>query len=193
MSRENSKERILIAARQLLESQAWAGVGLAEVAHAAGVSRQAIYLHFGSRPTLLLALVEYVDQVEGLGELVAEVEAAPTGRERLDRLAWLNSIYEPRIRAVVMAHDAARHDDPDLEQAWQDRMERRRGLYRRVVKRLEEEGALAEGLSRKEAVDLLWALLAPRVHQDLVGDRGWSAGRYERRMREVLRGALLRK
>ena len=193
MSSSDTRERILTAARKLLEERAWAGVGLGEVARAAGVSRQAIYLHFGSRAALLLALVDYVDEVEGLSELVARVEDASSGAEQLDRLAWLNSVYEPRIRSVVIAHDAARRHDADLEEAWQDRMERRRGLYRRTVRRLEAEGALAAGLTRKDAVDLMWALLGPRVHEDLVSDRGWSARRYETHMRTVLRGALARR
>jgi AcrR family transcriptional regulator len=192
VSSTDTRERILTAARELLEQRAWAGVGLGEVARAAGVSRQAIYLHFGSRAALLLALVDYVDEVEGLAELVARVDDASSGAEQLDRLAWLNSVYEPRIRSVVIAHDAARRHDADLEQAWQDRMERRRSLYRRTVRRLEAERALAAGLTRKDAVDLIWALLGPRVHEDLVGDRGWSARRYETHMRNVLRGALLR-
>ena len=193
MSSGDTRERILTAARRLLEDHAWAGVGLGEVARAAGVSRQAIYLHFGSRAALLLALVDYVDQVEGLGELVARVENAPSGTEQLDRLAWLNSVYEPRIRSVVLAHDAARREDTDLEEAWQDRMERRRGLYRRTVRRLHAEGALAADLTQKDAVALMWALLGPHVHEDLVSDRGWSARRYETHMRTVLRGALLRR
>jgi hypothetical protein len=94
---------------------------------------------------------------------------------------------------VVVAHDAARRQDADLEEAWQDRMERRRSLYGRTVRRLEAEGALAAGLSRKDAVDLIWALLGPRVHEDLVSGRGWSARRYGTRMRTVLRSALLRR
>ena len=183
-----TREKILEAARRLLESNAWSGVGLGEVAKAAGVSRQAIYLHFGSRSALLLALVEYVDEAEGLGELIEQVSDAGSGVEGLDRLVWLNSVYEPRIHTVVVAHDAARRTDPDLEAAWQDRMRRRRALYRGVVDRLGAEGALA--LPRNDAVDLLWALLGPRVHEDLVVERGWSRKRYEEHMSALLRGAI---
>src|SRR3712207_7696672 len=42
--------------------------------------------HFGSRAALLLALVEHVDETEGLGDLVERVLAASTGAEQLDRL-----------------------------------------------------------------------------------------------------------
>jgi AcrR family transcriptional regulator len=122
MSSTETRERILSAARGLLED-GQLDAGLERVAKAAGVSRQAIYLHFGSRPALLLALVEFVDRSEGLSELSAQVRVAPTGVEALDRLVRMNATYEPRIRAVALAHDIARRSDPDLEAAWQDRME----------------------------------------------------------------------
>jgi AcrR family transcriptional regulator len=187
-----TRRRILESARELLESEARPDIGLEQVAKHAGVSRQAIYLHFGSRGALLLALVEHVDESEGLAELTGRVRAAPSALEALDLLAWLNAEYEPRIRAVARAHDVARRGDPELEAAWQDRMRARRALYTGVVKRLDDEGRLVEGLTTKEAVDLVWALLGSRVHEDLVVERGWSRRRYEDRVRTLLRKAVTR-
>jgi AcrR family transcriptional regulator len=191
MSSTDTKQRILDAARLLLETEARPDIGLEQIAKAAGVSRQAIYLHFGSRGALLLSLVDHVDRSEGLAGLTQRVRDAPTGTEALDGLVWLNAVYEPRIRAVALAHDAARRADPELEAAWQDRMGRRRGLYREVVKRLADEGALARGVTTQEATDLIWALLGSRVHEDLVSERGWSRRRYEARLRTILHSALL--
>jgi AcrR family transcriptional regulator len=187
-----TRTRILDAARALLESEARPDIGLEQIARRAGVSRQAIYLHFGSRGALLLALAEHVDETEGLAGLTARVREAGSGREALDRLVWLNAEYEPRIRAVAHAHDVARRADPDLEAAWQDRMRARRALYAEVVERLKDEGELAEGLTATQAVDLIWALLSSRVHEDLVVDRGWSRRRYEDRLRTLLHGAVVR-
>jgi AcrR family transcriptional regulator len=192
MSSTATRRRILEAARELLESEAGPDIGLEQVAKQAGVSRQAIYLHFGSRGALLLALAEYVDESEGLSDLSGRVRAADSALEALDLLAWLNAEYEPRIRAVAHAHDVARRGDPELEAAWQGRMRARRALYAHVVKRLDDEGKLAEGLTTKEAVDLVWALLGSRVHEDLVVERGWSRRRYEDRLRALLRKAVTR-
>jgi AcrR family transcriptional regulator len=187
---EATRTRILEAARELLESHAWPTVGLEGVARAAGVSRQAIYLHFGSRAALLLALVDHVDRTEGLTALVARVHDAPTGTEALQRLVHLNAVYEPRIRAVATAHDAARRIDDDLEAAWQNRMRRRRDLCRHVIARLDDDGALSQRLERTVATDLLWALLGSRVHEDLVGSRRWSRRRYETYLLAALHCAL---
>lgn len=191
MSSERTRVAILTAARSLLETERWPSVGLGEIAAAAGVSRQALYLHFGSRDALLMALVRWIDEVEGVAELAGHVLDAPTGAEAIDRLVRMNARYEPRIRAVVRAHDAGRHADPDLERAWQDRMRERRRLYRRIVQRLQDEGALAPGLSAGDATDLMWAILGSRLHEDLIDDRRWSAERYERGVGRVLRGLLL--
>jgi AcrR family transcriptional regulator len=192
MSSSGTRERILEAARALLESEARPDIGLEQIAKRAGVSRQAIYLHFGSRGALLLALAEHVDEAEGLSELTRRVRDARSGGEALELLVWLNAAYEPRIRAVAHAHDLARRGDPDLEAAWQDRMRARRALYADVVRRLEDDDELAEGLTSREAVDLIWALLSSRVHEDLVVDRGWSRRRYEERLGTLLRAAVTR-
>ena len=125
---------------------------------------------------------EHVDAGRAVLETIA-LEDADLGDRRFDKVFAFNVApfwQEPEAALGAVREHLARDGAIYL-------------FYRRVVKRLEEEGALAEGLSRKEAVDLLWALLSPRVHEDLVGERRWSAARYERRMREVLRGALLRK
>ena len=57
----STRERILTATRRLLEGGR-VNVGLEDVAKRAGVSRQAVYLIFGSRAQLLLALVDAMDR-----------------------------------------------------------------------------------------------------------------------------------
>lgn len=53
-------ERILEAAASLLSARGFHGVGMGEVARAAGVSRQALYLHFASKSELFVAASEYI-------------------------------------------------------------------------------------------------------------------------------------
>ncbi len=54
MSSENSetRDRILDAAWTLLEEKAGSGVRMSDIARQAGISRQAVYLHFASRTEL---------------------------------------------------------------------------------------------------------------------------------------------
>ncbi len=55
MSSENieTRTRILDATVRMLEEQGGRGVRMGDIAKAAGISRQAVYLHFSSRAELL--------------------------------------------------------------------------------------------------------------------------------------------
>jgi AcrR family transcriptional regulator len=182
---------ILEAARRLLEERGFHGVGLESVATAAGVSRQSIYVHFGSKAKLLLALVAHVDEREGLPDLADAVERAPSAVEALDRFVDLVATLTPRVYRIAAVLDSARHDAPEAEAAWSDRMTRRRRRCGQIASRLADEGRLARGWSRDEAADFLWATTGLRVWEDLVVHRGWSSARFRRHLRRVLWQALV--
>jgi AcrR family transcriptional regulator len=196
MSRAKPKERadtrtaILGAARRLLEDRGYHGVGLDHIARAAGVSRQAVYLHFGSKAGLLLALVDWIDQTGPLPGLIRRVEEATTGLEALDRLMELHATYLPQILRSATVLESARRTDPDAAAAWADRMRRRYRAARSVVERLAREGMLAEGLTVPEAADLLWALASIQTCEQLIVARGWSQRRYEHHLKRVARRVL---
>lgn len=183
--------RILTAARRLLEERGYHGVGLKSVAAAAGVSRQSIYLHFGSKAQLLLALVAHVDEEEGLPDLARAVESAPTAIDALHRYVELVATLTPRVHRTAAALDEARQEASDAAAAWSDRMTSRRRRCARIVKRLDAEGRLAPGWSREDASDFLWATTSVRVWEDLVVERSWSSARFRRHLRRVLERALV--
>jgi AcrR family transcriptional regulator len=178
VSRDRSvrtRTAILDAARRLLEERGGAGdIRLEDIAAAAGVSRQAVYLHFGSRSGLLLALVAYVDEVEELGELARPVREAASGVEELEAFVGLQAEYTPRIYAAARAVDELRRRDEAMAAAWNDRMARRREACARIVARLAQEGSLALGWTTSEAADALFALTSIRTWEDLVVDRRLS-------------------
>src|SRR5579885_3465106 len=72
----DTRERILDAAWRLLEQSQGQGVRLEDIARAAGVSRQAVYLHFGSRTELFIATARYVDEVHRLPERIERIKRA---------------------------------------------------------------------------------------------------------------------
>jgi AcrR family transcriptional regulator len=191
-SASTTRSVILDAARRLLEAHGYHGVGLDAIAREAGVSRQAVYLHFESKAGLLLALVEHVDEGHDLAGRTARIERAGSGAAMLDALVLHSASYTPLIYRIATVLETARRNDPDAEAAWQNRMANRYAGQSRLVQRLAAEGALAAGWSLEAATDLLWALTSIRVWEDLVIGRGWSKRRYVRHLRAVLRGALVR-
>ena len=81
-----TRQRILDATWDLLVERGSGDVPLEEVARAAGVSRQTVYAHFGSRTDLLVALVEGYKERVGYDALVAPVLSAPTAGDALHEL-----------------------------------------------------------------------------------------------------------
>lgn len=189
--KERTRFRILESARRLLLERGYYGVGLEEVAREAGVSRQAIYLHFKSKADLLVALAQHVDETIGIPEILQPVQQAKTALEALDAWVAAYAAIEPQIYDLASIIYAARRSDEPAEAAWQDRMAFRRENIRQGMERLQEEGLLAEGWTVDEAADFAWALLSVHTYEYLVVERGWPMDQYLRRLQAILRSILV--
>jgi AcrR family transcriptional regulator len=191
-SKPETRLAILGAARQLLEERGYFGVGLEDIAAAAGVSRQAIYLHFGSKSNLLLELARHIDESQGLPALIGQFRSAPTSLEAMDQLIHVVATYGPRVLRIALVMDGARQSDADALAAWRDRMMSRLGGMRWVIEWIARDGLLAPGWTVEDAAEWWWALSSPQVQELLTEVRHWSASKYEAAMRRSVRAALIR-
>lgn len=193
MSSEDGGTRVTIleAARRLVTEPGRRSVSMAEIASAAGVSRQGVYLHFETRTQLLVALVRHVDEVHGFADLVRKCERAGDARAILSEFIGAWAGYVARITDVARAMRAAAATDVDAALAWRDRMSGFTGVCARFVERLEAEGALADQWSVSAAADFLATLLSIANWQELIEERGWSRPRYVRAMRWSVEQSLL--
>jgi AcrR family transcriptional regulator len=190
VSSPNSKILILEAALSLIAKRGGADVTMAEIAKAAKVSRQAVYLHFTDRADLLVNLIRYTDEKRGLDEEIRKIEQAPTGMAQLRAMASLQARTNPGIWAQARAFEAVRRTDKAADRSWRDRLQHRLEGCRAIVARLQKEGSLRPGLDPETAADLLWNITSLRTWEDLVLDRKWSARQYEVRITELLFLAL---
>ena len=118
MSRgKTSKQAILEGTLAALESGEVDAFNMGKVASRAGISRQALYLHFASRSELAIETARYGDERYGIESELAPVLAATTGTELLDAFARFVTRYNPKIYPIVRAADALRFDHPD-ESPW---------------------------------------------------------------------------
>lgn len=163
-----------------------------DVAEAAGVSRQAVYDHFGSRAELMVATVRYGDEVLGLDERLRRYRAATGGAERLGAFVEFWGNYVPEIHGIARALMAARETDEAVAAAWDDRMGVVYEACRDIVQRLRRDGMLVPGWSLDEAADVLWTMLSIRNWESLVLERGWSVSRYVDRMQQLTKRAFVR-
>ena len=163
---------------------------MGEIATAAKLSRQGLYLHFADRAALLMALVVYVDEKRRLPQNIQRIIEAPTGLAALREMVALQARLNPSVWPVARALDAVRRVDEDAERAWQDRLKRRLDGCRSVVARMRADGTLRNGLSAESAAELLWTMTSLRTWEDLVLSRGWTRSQYEHLLTNALVAAL---
>ena len=187
-----TRTRILEATRRLMEERRGQGVRMRDVADAAGISRQAVYDHFGSRARLLVATTHYVDEVPALEQRRRRFQAATTGVERLEAYVEFWGNYIPEVYGMSKALLAVRETDEAAAAAWDDRMGAVRESCRITIEALHRDGMLAPEWSRDEAIDLMWTMLSIRNWEQLTIECGWSIGQYVGRMQNLLKRALER-
>ncbi|AHY45991.1 Transcriptional regulator [Rubrobacter radiotolerans] len=191
ISGAETRSRILEAAWELVgERGSTNGVTVAEIAAAAGVSRQLVYFHFENRAGLLAAMARHHDVASGFAERVAACGELPPakGLEELVR-AWLG--YIPEILPVARALEAAEISGEEGGAAWRDRMGSLWKVFRDAVGRVEKDGQLAEGWTVRTAADWVWARSHLDTWQHLVVECGWSSEDYEEQtVRSILAEVL---
>lgn len=174
----STRERILDAARELVEARPTAVLSISDVARATGISRQALYLHFPDRSALLLAVVEHVDDREDLAAWIAAVEAAADGPAQVRAWVDMQARRNPKIASLARALDQARHGDDPTSAAWRDRTANRMRGATAIVRRLRREGRVHRSWTTAEAATLMWELVSFRVWDDLVNEAGLTPDRY---------------
>ena len=193
MSSGNSitRVRILTEARSLLEEQPGATVTMGQIAERAGVSRQALYLHFADRASLFLEIGRMVDAMERTPERQRRVDEAATARQALREAIALQAYLKPKLQGLATAIDVLRRTDPAADAAWKEREHARLQRCEELVRRLASEGDLSAGWDAHGAARCLWAVTSQRVWDDLVVDQGWSTDEYCSHLTRLLEAALL--
>ncbi|WP_338548998.1 TetR/AcrR family transcriptional regulator [Roseovarius phycicola] len=183
--------RILKAAWKLLDSNPGVAARMSDIAKKAGVSRQALYLHFPNRTELFIATTRYQDAQFGVDDLLAESRVAKTGRDRLDAFVRAWGDYIPKIYAVAKTLMVMKETDEDAAQAWSERMGDMREGCAAAVEALKRDGALTKSLTVNEATDILWTLLSISTWEQLTKDCGWSQAAYISHLRILCRHILI--
>ncbi len=180
-----TRTRILVATVEMLEEHGGRGVRMGDIAKAAGISRQAVYLHFTSRAQLLEATTKYLDELLDLDRRLAPSRAAKRGVDRLALYIEFWGDYVPEIYGVAKALLLVQDTDEAAAAAWRDRMLAMRDGCRAAIDALHSDGKLAPGWTPKRATDVLWTMLLVPNWENLTGECGWSTQQYVRWMKAV--------
>jgi AcrR family transcriptional regulator len=173
--KDDTRLRLLDAARKLLIERGFHGVGLEDIAEAAGVSRQAVYKsHFASKAELLMALARHQQVAEKFAELTQPIAAAQSGPAMLEESIRATVRIETRVHALSMVFCTAALSDEGAAAAWQERLEVKRGVLRTALLRVDAEGRLSAAWKLEDAVDMISEMLSVETYQHLVVERGWK-------------------
>ncbi|WP_188316853.1 TetR/AcrR family transcriptional regulator [Solihabitans fulvus] len=153
---EETRERILGAARRILAGKGVVQVTIDSVAREADVSRQTVYNAFGSKSGLLEALCDALANRGRLDRLAGAMtqgspDAALAGFVEVFCRFWAaDRVVTRRLRGLAVA-------DRDLDRVLRERDERRRHGLRALLRLFPE---LVDGSAepQDDLVDLLWTL-----------------------------------
>ena len=175
---EQTRQRVVAAARRALVRGVYSKVTIDEIAREAGVAYPTVYAAFGTK----LALADAVIAADW-PHIAAALAAFDAARENVDAGQWLRNlaamsrrIYEPCADLMRFLRESG---DPELLARYR---EVERGRYMRLEplrQMLEKEARPRSELTAAEAVDVVWAVTGPDHYIELVFERGWTADRYE--------------
>jgi AcrR family transcriptional regulator len=171
--RPETRTQILEAARALFEELGYYGAGLEAVAKKAGVSRQAIYLHFPSKAELLTALHLHVFDTDVVPALRRHpITDAMSGLDVLDATIAVDVEIVARVWRIHESLTVARRQHPEVDQTLIPREEEHYEGLLDVGRRLERDGALPPTMPVGLFADMLWGLMNIGTYRNLVIERG---------------------
>lgn len=189
--REDTRTAILEAARGVFEEQGYFGGALEAVAKKAGVSRQAIYLHFDSKAELLTALHLHIYETDVVPAIERHpIWTAPSALDALDAVIAVDAEVASKVWRIHEALVVARRHHPEVDETLRPREEERYQELVRLGRWLKKEGELPPKVRVGTFADMLWGLGSLGTFQNLVIERGWSIGRWTRWVRETIRAQL---
>ena len=189
--RPETRTSILTAARELFEEQGYHGAGLEAVAKRAGVSRQAIYLHFTSKAELLTALHAHIYETDVAPTLERyPIWSAATALEGLNASIAVDAEVASKVWRIHEALVVARRHHPEVDETLRPREAERYDEIVRLGRWLKKEGALPPRMRVGTFADIMWGLISIGTFHSLVIERGWSLNRFVAWVRQVMQAQL---
>ncbi len=168
------------------------GVPLTEIAIAARVSVQNVYVSFRNKRTLAREALQFA--VHGPGadlppheqpwfrEVVAAVDGAVAVR------VWVENLLPVYARVAPLAPMFI--SEPELADVWARSEKLRMFGFRQVMSVIAPKGKLSPGLDLESAVQVMFVHLGPLVYQQFVGGMLWAPERWGAFTSDLLTSAI---
>lgn len=173
-----TRARVVGAATELFVERGYLDTTMAAIAHAAGVSVQALYLAFGSKVGILGAAQEVLvvgddEEVPLLARpWVDRVRQEPDGLRAL-RIIIDNATAAVERTSPIYGVIEAAAADVDVADLLATMRQRRFTTWQQLAEELSGKRGFNRRLSPERAADTLYAVLSSELHRLLVLERGW--------------------
>jgi len=191
---EETRRRILAAARKVFISHGYSRATMAQVATEAQTAVETIYAAFGNKAELLTSAVRELLHIGGKvpyrSDAAEAVRLEPDPRRAVHLFAA--SIIELLASVAPMMDVVARaRAEPAIGALYEGMHETRWGGLRAMVGWLADKGGLRPGLTVDAGADTVWALANPELYRQLTELRGWSIEQFAAWLEDSLARALL--
>ena len=185
-----TRARILRAAADLFESNGFMPTTVATIGRRAGVASSTVFTVFGSKASILVALL---DQLDDVVDVVAS-RAAIASEEDLDRrLAltanWYRRLYSSGRTLLIAAYEA--RSDPIIQKFHEQAFQRARRWETELIDAVTQAGRLRPGLTKENAAGQMCALCGPELYLRVTQTCGWSDDGYQHFLSDLLVRQLL--
>jgi AcrR family transcriptional regulator len=169
---EDTRERIVTAARQLFATGGLDGATVAAIARQAGVAEPTVYATFGSKREIMAALLARTEQEAHADAWAGQIAAEPDPARKVRLFArWSRELFTASQDVVTAVHRG-----PAIAELASEGDRRRRQAIEALV--AAAAGVLKPGLTATQAVDRAWILTGPEVYL-LAAACGWTAENYQ--------------
>lgn len=190
-SAEETRERILDAARHLFGRKGIDAVTVADIATRAKVGVSTVYATFKSKDGMLRALMERSLFGSRFQAALALLDGVDDPVQVIARTAAVSrAIYEAESSDLGLIRHASGFS-PALRKIEVEFDEMRLAMQAPRIAALFAAGRARAGLSEPEAARILWTLTSRDVYRMLVQESGWSGDAYQQWLSHTLVGQLV--
>ncbi|MFZ5671167.1 MAG: TetR/AcrR family transcriptional regulator [Pseudomonadota bacterium] len=158
LAKQQTREKVLQAARDLFVERGYDGATIRDIARAAGMSTGAVFASFADKTELFDAILseDFANLVEPMQDAA---EAAPTVREALTGMfGAAYRAHASQLPLIQAAQAASWTRSPEAERRRRESLRPIRSLVTEVLQRGVERGELAPRFDLRLIADMVWDL-----------------------------------
>lgn len=183
---QETKNKILLAIKKLLNSKSYNEITIPQIATAAGVSTPTIYALYKSKAGVLKALLDSATETNDFAQFVIKTKSAVTLEEKLAQASHMTTQIYAAEKEMVSTLKGLAGLSEELNRLEQEQEERRYSRQEDTVKLLLKHNNVSSDLNLKQARDLFWTLTSRDFYRLLVIERGWTPTEFEQFLRQFL-------